>query len=65
MRCNICDAEEATVHITQTAGESSLAAHLCEACAKKRGVNDPTGFSLADLLKEVKASQRTDQKRQQ
>lgn len=23
---------------------------LCDACAKERGVTDPTGFSLADLL---------------
>ena len=24
--------------------------HLCDECAKKKGVTDPTGFSLADLL---------------
>jgi len=30
---------------------------LCEECAKSKGVNDPTGFSLADLLLGLGASQ--------
>lgn len=24
--------------------------NLCEACSKEKGVTDPTGFALADLL---------------
>jgi protein arginine kinase activator len=31
---------------------------LCEACAQEKGVTDPSGFSLADLL--LKASLNTD-----
>jgi protein arginine kinase activator len=30
---------------------------LCEECAKQKGVNDPAGFSLADLLLGLGASQ--------
>ena len=30
---------------------------LCEECAKSKGVNDPAGFSLADLLLGLGASQ--------
>ncbi len=30
---------------------------LCEECAKNKGVNDPAGFSLADLLLGLGASQ--------
>ena len=29
---------------------------LCEECAKQKGVNDPAGFSLADLLLGLGAS---------
>lgn len=34
---------------------------LCEECAKQKGVNDPTGFSLADLLLGLGASQELEQ----
>lgn len=34
---------------------------LCEECAKTKGVNDPTGFSLADLLLGLGASQEIEQ----
>jgi protein arginine kinase activator len=34
---------------------------LCEACAKEKGVNDPTGFSLADLLLGLGASQKMEE----
>lgn len=34
---------------------------LCEDCAKTKGVNDPMGFSLADLLLGLGASQEMEQ----
>jgi protein arginine kinase activator len=34
---------------------------LCEECAKQKGVNDPAGFSLADLLLGLGASQEIEQ----
>ena len=34
---------------------------LCEECAKHKGVNDPAGFSLADLLLGLGASQEMEQ----
>jgi protein arginine kinase activator len=53
MKCNICGEEEARVHLTQLIGEKVVhKIDLCETCAKTHGVNDPTGFSLADLLKQ-------------
>jgi hypothetical protein len=33
--------------------------HLCSRCAKKHGVNDPTGFGLADLLVAVSKKKKT------
>lgn len=50
MLCSICKENEATVHLTQIVGDKVQKVDLCEACSKQKGVNDPTGFSLADLL---------------
>jgi protein-arginine kinase activator protein McsA len=63
MKCDICAAEEASVHITQKSEEGSLTIHLCEACAEKKGVNNPNGM-LLDLISEFKASQRKGKKPQ-
>ena len=51
MRCDLCKKADATVHITQDPmpGET-LRIDLCSRCAEKQGVDDPTGFGLADLL---------------
>ncbi|MFO1477460.1 MAG: UvrB/UvrC motif-containing protein [Verrucomicrobiota bacterium] len=57
MLCCICKEREATVHLTQIAGDKMQKVDLCEECAKTKGVNDPTGFSLADLLLGLGASQ--------
>ncbi len=45
------------MHLTQIVGEKMQKVDLCEECAKEKGVNDPTGFSLADLLMGLGASQ--------
>jgi protein-arginine kinase activator protein McsA len=52
MLCCICKAREATVHLTQTVTATTRTneIHLCEACADKKGVNDPTCYPLAELL---------------
>jgi len=57
MKCCVCKGREATVHLTQIAGDKMQKLDLCEECAKTKGVNDPTGFSLADLLLGLGASQ--------
>lgn len=60
MMCCLCKEKEAKVHLTQIAGEKMQKVDLCEDCAKEKGVNDPTGFSLADLLMGLGASQELD-----
>jgi protein arginine kinase activator len=57
MLCCVCKEKEATVHLTQIQGDKMQKVDLCEECAKQKGVNDPTGFSLADLLLGLGASQ--------
>ena len=50
MVCQLCKQKEATVHLTQIVEDEMKKLDLCEACAKQKGVTDPTGFSLAELL---------------
>jgi protein arginine kinase activator len=57
MLCMICKQNQAKVHLTQIVGEKMQKVDLCEECAKTKGVNDPAGFSLADLLLGLGASQ--------
>src|SRR6185436_3124282 len=47
MVCQFCKQKEATVHLTQIVENEVKKVDLCEACAKEKGVNDPSGFSLA------------------
>lgn len=61
MLCCICKEKEATVHLTQIAGDKVQKVDLCEECAKQKGVNDPAGFSLADLLLGLGASQEIEE----
>jgi|SRR5689334_330383 len=61
MLCCICKEKEAKVHLTQIVGEKMQKVDLCEGCAAQKGVNDPAGFSLADLLLGLGASQEMEQ----
>lgn len=53
LKCDLCG-KPATVHLTQIVNSKVHKVDLCEACAQAKGVTDPSGFSLADLL--LKAS---------
>jgi protein arginine kinase activator len=49
LKCDFCS-KPATVHLTQIINNKVHKVDLCEECAQTKGVTDPTGFSLADLL---------------
>lgn len=49
LKCDICD-KPATVHLTQIINNQIHKIDLCEACAEQKGITDPSGYSLADLL---------------
>ena len=53
LKCDLCG-KPATVHLTQIMNNKVHKVDLCEECAQTKGVTDPSGFSLADLL--LKAS---------
>lgn len=49
LKCSHCS-KPATVHLTQIVNNKIIKVDLCESCAQSKGVTDPAGFSLADLL---------------
>lgn len=57
----LCKDKEAKVHLTQIVGDKVQKVDLCEECAKTKGVNDPAGFSLADLLLGLGASKEIEE----
>ena len=61
MLCCICKEKDAKVHLTQIVGDKMQKVDLCEDCAKKKGIDDNTGASLADLLLGLGASQEIEQ----
>jgi len=56
MLCCVCKEKEAKVHLTQIVGDKMQKVDLCDECAKQKGVDDPTGSSLAHLLLGLGAS---------
>ncbi len=48
-KCDFCDTI-ATVFLTQIVDGQMKKIKLCDSCAKDKGVTDPAGFSLADML---------------
>lgn len=61
MQCSICKEKPATVHLTQIVGDKMQKLDLCDDCAKAKGVNDPAGFALADLMLGLGASQQIEE----
>ncbi len=57
MDCDACHSAEAKVFLTQIVGGKMQKVNLCPSCAKEKGVNDPTGFQLTDLLLGLGATQ--------
>lgn len=49
LKCDVCG-EPATVHLTQIINNQIHKIDLCESCAEQKGITDPSGYSLADLL---------------
>ena len=57
MVCMVCKEKDATVHLTQMVEGKIKKVDLCEGCAKAKGVDDPAGFSLVDLLLDLGSAQ--------
>jgi protein-arginine kinase activator protein McsA len=60
MLCDLCKQQVATVHLTQSTsypGQNVECTpkniHLCDECSKVNGVDDPSGFSMSELLRKL------------
>lgn len=59
LKCSICN-KNANVHLTQIINNKIHKVDLCESCAQKKGVTDPEGFSLVDLLTKASSALGSD-----
>jgi len=67
MFCDVCKEKQANVFFTQIINGQVQKVNLCDDCSKQKGVTDPTGFALAELLlgigqepaSEAKSAERT------
>ena len=57
MLCDVCKCNDAAVFLTQIVDGKMQKVNLCEGCSKEKGVQDPTGFALADLLLGIGAAE--------
>jgi len=53
MLCQICGKNDATVEFTEIINEEVKQLQLCDACAKKKGVEMEQHFSIADFLASI------------
>ena len=60
IQCDVCQANEAEVFLTQIVGGKMQKVNLCKSCSKDRGVDDPTGFALTELLAGLGTSTETE-----
>jgi protein arginine kinase activator len=50
MLCDICKKNEATVHLTEIVNEEVRELHICEKCARVKGVSIQQHFGIAEFL---------------
>ena len=57
--CDVCQSRDAEVFLTQIVEGKMQKVNLCKECSKDRGVEDPTGFALTELLAGLGTSTET------
>lgn len=50
MLCDVCHINEATLNYTFVVGDNLTTIHICEDCAKKKGILPASGFPISGLL---------------
>lgn len=57
MKCEACDKAQATVHLTEIVNKKKRELHLCEDCAREKGVSVKAAFlEGGDKLEDAKAA---------
>jgi protein arginine kinase activator len=60
MQCQICNKNEATIHLTEITDGVRSEAHLCEQCAHEQGVTVKSSIPINELLSSLLAVQPSD-----
>jgi len=60
MQCQICNENEATIHLTEISDGVRSEMHLCERCATEQGVAVKSNIPLNELLSSLLAVQPSD-----
>jgi len=60
MQCQICQKNEATIHLTEISNGVRTEMHLCEHCAQEEGIAVKSQISLNELLSSLLAAQPAD-----
>jgi protein arginine kinase activator len=58
MLCDICNKNQATVHLTEIIDEQMNELHLCEECARQKSAQMEQQFGLSDLLAGMAQSEK-------
>jgi len=53
MLCQFCKKNAATVHYTEVINNNVKKTHLCESCAKQKGMDMELPFSFGDIIKAI------------
>jgi protein arginine kinase activator len=61
MQCEICQKNEATIHLTEIVEGVRTEMHFCEQCAQEQGVAVKSHIPINELLSSLLASQGTDE----
>jgi protein arginine kinase activator len=59
MKCECCNEAEATIHLTQVIDGDVKKLNLCQACAKKNGIDLNSPISITDVLLGLGAQSET------
>jgi protein arginine kinase activator len=60
MQCEICQKNDATIHLTEITEGTRIETHLCEHCAQEQGIVIKSQIPLNELLGSLLASQSSD-----
>ncbi len=60
MQCDVCHSKEAKVFLTQIVKGKIQKVNLCNDCSHERGVDDPAGFALTELLTGLGTTEETE-----
>ena len=61
MYCQICEKNEATIHLTEINSGVRTEMHVCEYCAQQEGITVKSNIPLNELLGNLLASQPSDE----